>query len=498
IYARLYTLNAFFQDDFKITPNFTLNYGIRYDFNGPQVDKFDVFSGFDAETGSIAIPNENIRAKVPERFPSEVPIITAEEAGLPERSFIEGDKNNFAPRLGFAYRPFSNAKTVVRGGYGIYYDNFTSGITADQLFSGPFSVQERFRNRIRGGNPAVTLQNPFLDAGAVGSVRIRFTDPEIVNPYIQQWNLTVGQDIGFDTGLRISYIGTKGTHLTFRRDLNQPPASTEPFSADKRPFPLFSEVRFTDNGGNSSYHALSVNVERKFRGGLYFQTNWTWAKDITDVDEGNLERGPVIENAFCRACERGNAESTPRHRFIGNLIWELPFGMGHRFLNEPGFVNHLLGGWKISTTFIGQTGLFLTPEFSGSDPSNTDTFGGRPDRVGNPNLPSDQRTLNLWFDPSAFAAPPENAGRFGNAGRGIIVGPGRAALDFGLFKRFQITDEGWLRVQATATNVLNHPNFDNPRLNISAPGSVATINSIYSRSDFAGPREIMLGLRFEF
>ncbi|MGH9340897.1 MAG: carboxypeptidase regulatory-like domain-containing protein [Acidobacteriota bacterium] len=499
IYMRYYWINGFFQDDFKITPTFTLHYGLRYDFNSPQVDKYDVFNGFDPSTGSILIPTEAVRPKVhPSIDAAGIPVLTAAQAGYPERSFLEGDKNNFAPRIGFAWRPFDD-KTVIRSGYGIFYDNFTSGITANQIFSGPFEVDEQFRNRIQNGRPLMTLQNPFLETGTTGSVSLRFTSKDIVNPYLQQWNLTLERDLGFETALRLSYIGTKNTQITFNRNINQISASTEPFSADRRPYSLFNELLLTDNGGNSSYNALSVDFERKGGAGLYYQVNWTWAKNIGDVDDaGNIERGLVIENAFCRACERGNFQWTPRHRLIANLMWELPFGQGRRFLNQSGLGNHVLGGWQVNSVIHAQTGLFLTPSFAGSDPSNTDTVGGRPDRIADGNLPSDQRSIDGWFDASAFVVPPENAGRFGNAGKGIIVGPGRFVVDFGLHKRFQITEESWLRVQASATNVLNRANFDFPNVNISAPAARTRITSIYTRSDFAGPREIMLGLRFEF
>jgi hypothetical protein len=275
--------------------------------------------------------------------------------------------------------------------------------------------------------------------------------------------------------------------------------STIPFTASRRPYPQFSVLNFTENGGNSSYNALSLDFERKAGRGLYFQTNWTWAKNLGDTDDsGNVERGPTIENAYCRACERGNFMWTPRHRLIANLMWDLPIGAGKRFLNQVGWTNRLLGGWQVTTTLIAQTGLFLTPAFTGLDPSNTNTVGGRPDRIADGNLPAGQRSIDRWFDASAFVRPPTNAGRFGNAGRGILVGPGRTVLDFGLYKRFQITERSWLRIQGSATNVLNQPAFDQPALNISAPGSVARITSTYSASDFAGPREVMLGLRLEF
>jgi hypothetical protein len=158
-------------------------------------------------------------------------------------------------------------------------------------------------------------------------------------------------------------------------------------------------------------------------------------------------------------------------------------------------LNQVLGGWQLSGSYVAQTGDFLTPTFSGSDPSNTQTFGGIPDRIGNGNLPTGERSIERWFDASAFAVPP--AGRFGNSGRGIIVGPGRQAAHLGLFKSFPMGERVNLRFQATFTNVLNHPNFDNPVLNISAPGSVARIRSIQGR-DLAGPRTGLIGARLDF
>ena len=499
VYVRYHSLNGYLQDDFKFTPNLTLNLGIRYDTYKPQVDKYDIFASFDPATGSVLIPSEEVRGKVSPAFPGAITILTAQQAGFPARSFLERDHNNIAPRFGFAYRPFAGDSIVIRGGYGIFYDTFSSGITAQQITSGPFQVNEQFTNRIVNGQPVQTLQRPFLELSPLGTVSINATSKDIVNPYIQQWNLTLERDMGFDSSLRISYLGTKGTQLTYMRNLNQPVPSTTPFNNSRRPYPQYSALQFTDNGGNSSYNALSVDFERRGGKGLYFQTNWTWAKNLGDTDDaGNVERGPLIQNTYCRACERGNFMWTPRHRLIANLIWDLPIGSGRRFLNQSGWLNQVLGGWEVTTTLIAQTGLFLTPMFTGLDPSNTNTVGGRPDRIADGNFSSGQRSIESWFDASAFARPPANSGRFGTAGNGILVGPGRAVLDLGLYKRFRITERSWLRIQGSATNVLNHPAFDQPALNISDPGSVAKITASYTTSDFAGPREVMLGVRFEF
>jgi hypothetical protein len=254
-----------------------------------------------------------------------------------------------------------------------------------------------------------------------------------------------------------------------------------------------------ENGGSQIYHALTSQVERRWSNGLSFMGAWTWAKNLTDVDEtGGVEGGTTIENAYDRERERSDARYTPRHRFISTVIWELPFGPGKTFLNSGGsLIQALLGGWQLSGSYIAQTGEFLTPTFSGSDPSNTQTVGGIPDRIGDGNLPSDERTIDRWFDASAFRVPPANSGRFGNSGTGIIVGPGRQIASAALFKSFPVRERMFFRVQISFTNLFNHPNFDVPALNISAPSAVGTIRSIQTR-DLAGPRNGLIGARLDW
>lgn len=225
---------------------------------------------------------------------------------------------------------------------------------------------------------------------------------------------------------------------------------------------------------------------------------WTWAKSLTDVDEiGGVEGGTTIENAFNRVRERADAQYNPRQRFISTLIWELPIGRGKRLLGNGGPLAAAIGGWQMSGSYIAQTGEYLTPSFAGSDPSNTQTVGGIPDRVGNGNLPSGQRTIDKWFDASAFAIPAANAGRFGTSGRGILIGPGRQTASLALFKSFPVRERVFLRVQMSFTNLFNHGNFDIPALNISAPNAVATIRAVQAR-DLAGPRNGLIGARLDW
>ena len=495
--GRTWFLSGFIQDDFKLSQRLTLTYGLRYEYDRPAVDTFDTIANFDTKTGSLVVPTDQVlRQKVNPLFPSSIPIITAQQAGLPTRPLRDPDKNNFQPRVGFALRPFDNTSTVLRGGYGIYYDDLTLDLFSE-LWGGPFAVTESFTNGIVGGVPQLTFSQPFLGAGALGAVNVTGIDRSLGNPYIQQWNFTAEREVGFNSGLRISYIGTKSTDLIYGRNINQPLASAVAFSQNRRPYPLYRNITMRENGGNQTYHALSTEFERRWERGLSFQTAWTWAKALADVDEatGRTEGGPTLEDAFNRSRERGDVQFSPRHRFISNLLWELPFGTGRRYLNQAGVLDWVLGGWQLSGIYNYQTGEFLTPTFAGPDPSNTQTFGGVPDRVGNGNLSSDQRSIDRWFDASAFAVPPN--GRFGNAGRGIIVGPNRQAMNLGIFKSFKVKERAAVRVQATFTNVLNHPNFGNPNLNISTPTAVGLIRSTQTR-DSSDARQGLIGIRIDF
>lgn len=495
LYARWYSAGWFVQDDLKLSARLTLNLGLRYEYNSPQWDKYDVISTFDRAGGSLVVPKAEVMQYIHPLFPKTVPIITAAEANLP-RSLRRPDKNNYTPRVGFAYRPFADARTAIRGGYGIFMDDLTADVFAAFLVRhGPFNFNEGFTNTIADGVPLLTFDRPFLAMGTrLGALDVRGMDFDLRNPYAQQWSFTVEREVAPNTGVRLSYIGTKTTRATYRSDINKPRPSTERFSPARRPYPLYNTVIFCESAGNQTYQGVSLNIERRIERGFYFQANHTVAKMLTDTEDAS-EGGPTLENPYDRAGFRGDSQWVPRHRFMSNLIWELPVGRGRRLLDRGGWADWVAGGWQISAIYIARTGEYLTPVFSGSDPSNTNTIGGRADRTGNGNLPRRQRTIERWFDASAFAVPPN--GRFGNAGRGVIIGPGRHALSLGLFKRFTFAERHSLRVQATATNALNHPNFGNPAINISVPAAVARITTVATR-DFGGPRALSIGLRYQF
>jgi hypothetical protein len=496
--TRYWSMNVFVQDDFKVSQRLTLNYGLRWDYDKPPVDKFDTVFNFDPRTGALVVPTDQVlKNNINPAFPKAIPIVTAAAAGFPTRPLRNSDRNNFQPRAGFAWQPFGARSMSLRGGYGIFIDDLTGDLFSRQ-YGGPFRVTESFTNTITNGVPVLTFNNPFLQLGVPGAVAIEALAVNIRNPYVQQWNLSFEKELKYSTAMRLSYIGTKGTQIIYRRNINQPVASTVAFNQNRRPYPLFQNINMNENGGNESYHALSTELHRRWSHGVSFQVSWTWAKNIADIDEqGNTEGGPVIENSFDRARERSDVQFNPRHRFVANAVWELPVGNSRKFLNVKGPADWILGGWQLSPVFILQGGEYLTPTFAATDPSGTNTIGGIPDRVGNGNLPSSQRTMAKWFDASAFLAPTTGSGRFGNSGKGIIVGPGRNVFNCALAKNLKPTERIAVRLQLQYQNVLNHPNWGNPNLGISTPATVGTITSMGTREG-SGQRSGLLSVFVDF
>ncbi len=481
-YDRWHDLSFYAQDDFKIGPRLTLSYGLRYEYNQPVHANNDNIYSFDPAKGAVIIPSDRARSLVSAYFPSNLPIELASQAGL-DRTLRKPDKNNFAPRFGFSYQLGASKKTVVRGGYGIFYSHLSANIAAF-LATGPYAISTTNTNSVTNGVPLFTFGSPFASPGSSGTLNLNAVNPNLRNSLIHQYSLTVEREIGRDIGMRLSYIGSHGSQLLYERNLNQPIPSTVPFAQPRRPYPAFNTILYGDNGANSSYNGLQVQVQKRFSHGFLFSSAYTLAKELSETDDtGDFELNTQIEDAYNRRRDRANVYSVPRHQWENQALWDLPIGHGK-----------ILGGWQFNTLFNVTSGNFLNETFTGSDPSNTNTVGGRPDVASALTYPG---STNQWFSTSAFTVPPANAGRFGNAGRNLVQGPGWILLNAGLMKAVRFEKFGELQLIASFQNVLNHVNLGEPNTVVNnVNGGKITSTAIFPPA--GSPRTGQLGLRWNF
>jgi hypothetical protein len=425
---------------------------------------------------------------------------------------MDPDANNVYPRIGFAYRPLGNQNFVIRGGYGIYVvTDWQTGAYGNSLLQtgGPFGLSTQFDNAVVNGTPLLQWPLGYPPSGGTyrGIPSVSGINPHFVYPYNQQWNFTIERAI-HGQGLRLSYIGNKDTKLGYTRDINKPIPSTTPFTPANYVNPNYVAVTYSDNGGGASYNSFETAFTMRGFAGFYGELGYAFAKQMSDVPYAYSEgvAGNSIQNPYCRACDRARSEIIPSHRFFAFYTWDLPFGHGRPIgKNMSAWVNALAGNWKLSTTIRTRTGLGLTPTYTGADPSNTNTFSGRPDVIRNPNLPSGQRSPDHWYDVSAFVVPPANAGRFGNAGRNLVDGPGAFRMDAGIFKFIPLKEQLRIVVSVTSNNVLNHPDYSwgrppgstNP-INASNGGFLTNLYEDVGQREWSYTRFVFFNVGFEF
>jgi hypothetical protein len=507
-YERWVNTGAYFQDDFRILPKLTMNLGLRWEFQQAPTNTRDFRATIDLRNGDIVVPTAEQEKFFSPFFPAVPGVETAVQAGLPSRSLLHSRYRDFAPRFGLAWEFLP--KTVLRGGYGIYYSHLISTLTS-YFEGGPFQSSEVYYNSISNGVPLFQFPNTYNPAAgaANGPSTVNAVDSNLKTPYVQQWNFTLERQLPSNIVVRAGYRGFQSVRLPQTTDYNAPPASADPANQNYYRYPQYSYIFYVSNGGNQKMNALDLSVERKMTNGVTFQAQYTLAKNLNNVGDGDLNFGEPssLFDYSNRAIENANTSFQPRQRFVAHAIYELPFGPGKRFGSNTGkFLGSVIGGWQASTVIVWQTGQFYTPIYSGADITNTREVGlgiQRPDCISDPNLANP--TINNWFNEAAFAIPV--AGTYGNCGRGIIVGPGIANVDLGVMKNVRIKERANLQFRLTATNALNHPQFAGPQGSYSPYPYVEVIDntdtSIASTAGSragqgGGNRAVQVGMRFDF
>jgi len=475
-------LAPYIQDDWKVNQRLTLNLGLRYDFRTIPFESNDRMGWRDLSNprGGLLVADENL---------VKTGIVGDQSyykfAG--RRNPADASKRVFAPRFGFAFRPFSDDKTVVRGGYGVFFDSAEGREIDGAADIFPYVSRGNYTQSLGQANLITTdsLFPDFASAKVATPAANTFLavniSPEPRNPYVQQWSLGAQRSLTRNTTLELNYIGTKGTHLLMRRNIAQarPPANPALCAgaatagdcpvASRKPFPNFGTYIDSDWSGNSSYNAFNAKVEHRSNS-MLFTMVYTWAKSIDSKSAaagiGNDVAGwqGFLNNADVRR-DRGLSEFDVDHRLVSSLVYELPVGRGKKFGgNLPKAVDLVIGGWQVNTIATFQRGFPMTITAADLGGLN-DTFGtNRADLVGKPRL---TKTLDQWFDISAFKQPEQ--GFLGTSGRSILRAPGINNWDTGLFKNFAITEKVSFQFRFESFNAFNHTQWGTPNRNVADP-----------------------------
>ena len=464
---------GYLQDTFRYSPDLTFNLGLRWDYFGVIDERNHLLSNFDPTVGLVPVGSP----------------------GLPR--LYDRDWNNFSPRVGVAWNVHGNANTVVRAGWGLFYDAFSQDFFAGQLpfntfnpgpaFNpvGPAPVLFSFSTTpvIQNGVPIFT---DFLDSDVFA------VDPNLRTPYIQNYNFNIQRELFRNGVLEVGYVGSHGTKLFRYRDINQPVnpsvSSARPF--DNGPFApsggTFFYVNQLETTAISNYNALQTSFSVRERRGFSAQINYTWSHSIDNASDGQdyVANATQPDNSHCTKCEKASSNFDNRHRFVVTASYALPnLSESHPRLGK---------GWQVNTEVTLRTGNpFHLTLFD--DYNNTGEFFPRPDVVGDPyaGTSAPDKFINL----SAFKVPctldPTGDGsaascipgtwHFGSLGRNALRGPGYQNVDFSIFKDTDITERLRIQLRAEIFNIFNHPNFSNPLLPSFAADMTSSIDPVTGR-----------------
>jgi hypothetical protein len=532
--------SVFAQDQFELSSRITLSYGLRWQVLPSFNEDGGNLANFDQSTNSIVVPDQlssylaqqNIQASnlaFQQSFNAcnllytALPCtkyVTASQDHLPQglRNIYHGD---YQPRFSIAYRPFNDTRTVVRAGFGIYTMTNLGPLSFNNS-GNPTSSLHTYSNSLvtdsTGTHPLIQFPNtapPSVGVQYGGGSLDQGVTPNYRDPQSEQWNVTVERQLGNSTTARISYVGMHTYRLNITEDLNQIQASTTPYTTTaqspyvdpRAPYQNWFELYSTFNAGKQSYRAFEGELTHRMAHGLSFDAGYTLAKNLADNQgdtptafAGEVNYGTPVADRFHINNNYGNEEGTRRDRFLLTGIYQLPFGQGRTWMNRKGWLDKAIGGWELTNITLLETGPWLTPSISGSyDQSNTNVVNRgaflRPDVVSNKYYAGQSRAG--YFNLAAFSPTPAGAGRFGNAGVGILQGPGTEAVSIGLGKVFSAGEHMRIRFESTFSNVLNHTNFAPPATQVDNTSTFGVLSAAQTAEN-AGNRTGQVALRVDF
>ncbi len=456
--------DLFVNDDWRIGGSFTVQLGLRYEYQGPYTESHNQLVNLDANP----------------TFTSVTPVLpdqTGPFHGVYPASLVNPDRNNWAPRIGIAWKPFN--KTVVRAGYGINYNLGQYRSIVQQLaYQPPFSFTQT--NILSATNP-LTIQNGF--PVVTNTVTNNYgVDPNYRLGYVQLWNLNIQRELKWNLLLNVGYSGSKGTGLDIVRAPNRGPSGL--LVAGVQPF------LWESSEGSSIMHAGNVRLRKRLTKGMAFGATYTFSKSIDNASSIGGGATVVAQNDLDLAAERGLSSFDQRHKLTGDYTIELPFGEGRKWLTRPGAAEHILGDWTLNSTFSIASGFPYTARVLGNvaDVGRGTNGTLRADTTGQ-SISLANPSIGEWFNTAAFVIPP--TGQFGDAGRNTIIGPRTVNFNMSLAKSFQFKDTMNMEVRADASNVFNTPQFTSIDTVVNSPtfGQVVGVGA---------PRRIQFSLRYRF
>jgi Carboxypeptidase regulatory-like domain len=527
--------STFAQDDWKISQRLTINYGLRWEYHPGFQDKNSDMVNFDpyyknvvngVNTGAVIYQSGGL-VNINPGFVQSIaptPIIPASQVGL-TNMLRNASLRDFAPRVGFAWRVFNNNKTVLRGGYGRFIESLLSGTAINGWSVGSSDVG--YFTNTTGTNGMPTFSLPYAWPTNIAQPGTQFFDlaSEIKykDPIVEEWNLTLEQDLGKGVGLRVSYDGNHAYNVPTVANANQVQPNTAGFYAASTqasiPFPLMSYIATgTSLLGFGNYNAGTISVKKR-SANFQFELSYTYTRDLTNINGVTgtpasgfaNEFGNTVSNPYAPGIDYGNTSFARRERVLATFLYELPFGKGQALLNSNGFLSQIVGGWELSGVLLFQSGPFLTVT-TPSDPSGTgynifNFNGGRADTVQGVS-PYQGQSIAQYVNPNAFVDPCANCqtlsngvttaiGRFGDSTSGSVVGPGTQAVSLSLIKRFTLKERLHAELGMQVANAFNHPNYAPPNvLEVGVPGFGALTGM--QSAEGAGPRQLQLTGRITF
>lgn len=463
---RKFEMATYFQDDWKATSRLTVNFGLRWEFYKRIVEKRNRQATWSATCNCILIAGAGI-----------------------DPSLTGGDHNNFAPRLGFAYRPFGNDKTVVRGSSGIFYDSDMRH-NFEVINNPPFVLNRVFTSaQIPGG---MTLNDPFPNVPGAGGATLSpqaFPD-KYPDTYAEHFNFGIQHELTLGMLLDVSYVGNHTLKARRSRNLNQPIPGT-----GVRPYAGFANITLNEQAGSSVYSSMQARVEKRFASGLTFLSSYTWGHAIDDrPGQGSASS---TQNHYNFRGERGDADFDVRHRLTMSSVFQMPFGKGRRFgANWNPIVEGILGGWSVNGIATAQGGRPVTVSLT-TNPSGSLLGAGadRPNLVAGTSLVPTNQSPDNWINRDAFTLP--TTGTFGSAGRNIVRGPSIKNLDFSFAKSVALSETRSVQIRGEFFNITNHPNFALPNSRWAATVAGAP-NFGRITQTATNERQIQVGIRLQY